>query len=1116
MTFYCKVKMQTAGRRMIVSKKYVFITSLILLLAPILLPRNAAGADVVFNRVVVDNGGLSNIWLKTFGDLNGDGQLDLVAGANGSGGLVWYQSPNWTKRTIASGGSFSTDGEVADVDRDGDQDVIALTSGEIRWYENPNWTVHVIESRALHDVEVADFDRDGDVDLVGRGQTEFGDTGHQLHFYRQDSPTSWTRRSVSCAEGEGLKVVDVDRDGDQDVVVNSSWFENSGNIVSGTWTAYSFTSTWTHPNAYIGTGDINRDGRVDIVLAPAELEGQTYRISWFEAPASPKSGNWTERIVENNVEAVHHFVGVADLDSDGDLDVAAAEMQQGGDPDEVKVYLNQNGTGGSWVKQVLASTGSHSMRILDVGNDGDQDLFGGNWQGNQVELWVNQTNPTSAPTNTPTKTPTSIPTNTPTLPPESGGISLTSWGRQVIDSNKGNRTVFVLPGDLDSDGDQDVVSGGAWYRNPGSLSGTWTKTTIGSPLNEVALVHDLDGDGDLDLFGTQGVGSSSNSNFAWAQNNGAGSFTIRTNIPAGEGDFLQGGAVGNFGGGTLEIALSWHEAGQGIQVLTVPSNPASTQWSLRKLNNSSGQPVASQDEGLSAGDIDRDGDIDILTGTKWLQRNGSSWTERTLFNTTSFPDRNELADINKDGRLDAVVGYEAISTNGKLAWYEQPTTATNLWTERLIAQVVGPMSLDVADMDRDGDQDVIVGEHNLDNPDSARLLVFENTNGVGGTWTQRVVYTGDEHHDGAQTADFDRDGDLDIVSIGWENPRMAIYHNKSGASSSPTATSTPTNTPTAIPSNTATSTATNTPTNIPPNTATATPTNTPTNPSNPPTHTATTTQVPTNVPANTATATQTSTATATATSTSTSLPTATPTATAMPTATSVEQLPTQNWILPPVSWLTFLGTTSGSFDTLGKLEQTESADDPSKYVTFQPRRIWYLGYMTFSLPKEIPTDTITNVSLQVNFKGTASTRQAWSWSIYDWRTRRWVRLGQVIVGKSETDWQMLEFQVQNPTRYLSSRNEIRILLRSNNGRGDAKIDYEVIQVTYGTDASVTEKILPTATATQTPTAITNPTNADVVPAATETPTVEISPTSMEEVPVATDAPAETPTPTISP
>ncbi len=408
-------------------RKYLQILNIIWIVALGigLLQMKSAGAAVVFNHTLIDSQGPNNIWLKAVGDLNGDGQLDLVAGGNGSGGLVWYQSPNWSKHIISSDSGFSTDGEVADVDRDGDADVVVLTSGDIRWYENPSWNVHIIESRVLHDVEVADLDGDGDVDLVARDQGEFGHSGNVLHLYRQDSPTTWTHSSINCTNGEGLKLVDVDRDGDLDPVIGGTWFENTKNILSGAWTAYSYTTSWTHPNAFVASGDINRDGRVDLVLAPAELAGGTYRISWFEAPVNPKSGNWVEHIVENNVETDHHFVGVGDMDNDGDADIVAAEMQQGSDPDEVKVYLNGDGVGGTWSKQVLATSGSHSMRILDAGGDGDLDLYGANWQSNQVELWENQTNPTTIPTNTaivsPTRTNTPLPGSTSTSTPTSSG-----------------------------------------------------------------------------------------------------------------------------------------------------------------------------------------------------------------------------------------------------------------------------------------------------------------------------------------------------------------------------------------------------------------------------------------------------------------------------------------------------------------------------------------------------------------------------------------------------------------------------------------------------------------------------------------------------------------------
>ncbi len=134
--------------------------------------------------------------------------------------------------------------------------------------------------------------------------------------------------------------------------------------------------------------------------------------------------------------------------------------------------------------------------------------------------------------------------------------------------------------------------------------------------------------------------------------------------------------------------------------------------------------------------------------------------------------------MNGDGRLDAVVGYEAISRKGKLAWYEQGISIAELWTEHVIAEIIGPMSLDVGDMDRDGDIDVVVGEHNMSSPAKAKLYIFENENGRGTRWKKHLVFKGDEHHDGAQIVDIDGDGDMDIISIGWSHSRVILYENK--------------------------------------------------------------------------------------------------------------------------------------------------------------------------------------------------------------------------------------------------------------------------------------------------------------------------------------------------
>jgi len=343
-----------------------------------------AAAHIPFTYVVVDASGPQDPWGKSAGDLSGDGVPDLLVQGNG-GDLVWYESGGGAAQPIDLGGSFSTDLEVADVDGDDEPDVVSIAVGSLRWYEGPTWIEHPIESRTLHDVEVADFDHDGDVDLVARNQ---GGDGNALHLYRQDSPTAWVHRSLAIPAGEGLAVADVDRDGDLDILVEARWIENPRSMApAAVWQQHVYSTTWTWDATFVAAGDVNGDGRVDVVLSPSEAAGGSYRISWFEAPANPEL-LWQEHPIDPSVETVYHSIGVADFDRDGDLDVVAAEMHQGGDPDEVKIYWQDAGV---WVAQGFATTGSHSMVIADFDGDGDDDFAGANWSGphQPVELWRN-------------------------------------------------------------------------------------------------------------------------------------------------------------------------------------------------------------------------------------------------------------------------------------------------------------------------------------------------------------------------------------------------------------------------------------------------------------------------------------------------------------------------------------------------------------------------------------------------------------------------------------------------------------------------------------------------------------------------------------------------------
>jgi FG-GAP-like repeat len=353
----------------------------------------ASMAPVPFRYIEVDHDGPGSCWGKGVGDLNGDGRADLIVGGTEKRGLYWYANPDWTKKTIDPAASVSTDIEVADLNRDGKNDLVVVTSrpGYLLWYEQSgaDWTKHTIAEDTLHDIEVGDLDADGLLDVVGRNQGAPG--GDVLYFYKQRAPESWTRTTLKTAGGEGLKLADLNRDGRPDVIINGSWYENTGDL--GSWNKHTYSRSWTWPHTYIATGEINGDGRLDIALAPSEAAGQIDHISWFEAPADP-TGEWVEHVVEARAECVHHFIGVADFNRDGRADLATAMMQQGKEP-RITIYLNDGG-GRSWTKQIVADTSSHSMKVIDIDNDGTPSLFGANWNDRPstiIKLWKNTAAP---------------------------------------------------------------------------------------------------------------------------------------------------------------------------------------------------------------------------------------------------------------------------------------------------------------------------------------------------------------------------------------------------------------------------------------------------------------------------------------------------------------------------------------------------------------------------------------------------------------------------------------------------------------------------------------------------------------------------------------------------
>ena len=711
-------------------------------------------AAIPFAPVVIDSNGPYNPWVKMFGDLNNDGHADIIIGGY-KGPLVWYRYPTWTKAVIADGGYNTVDGALGDMDADGDNDIVM---GGMLWYENPlpsadpgekPWKAHFIADHPTHDVRVADLDKDGDLDIVTRNQSEFGHKeGNKIYVWLQNSLSDFSQHVINCPQGEGVIISDIDRDGDEDIVIPGLWFENTPEIARGLWKEHKYAD-W-HCNASIQTADINGDGFSDVILAPAEYKENYYKISWFQVPQDAKKDKWFEHIIAEPVESIVHALAAADMNGDGVIDIVTAQMHQGIDPDEVAVYINK-GKGLAWKKQVLSTRGSHCIRTADFDNDGDMDIMGANFAGpyQVVEMWENQSSKTAPATEY----------------------------KSVIPKADVGRQAACLVFDIDKDGTDDFVIAGwgdtsmVWMRR---IGWQWQRYLIDNRKSHIeagGAYFDIDGDGDLDIL----QGGSWATNEVWWWENPYPQFqpqvpwnryTIKTFGEKQHHDQI----FGDFDGDGKAELVFWNQQAQRLFIADIPENPKDAKaWSFTEIWS---WPRKFKYEGLAKIDIDLDGKIDLIGGGYWFKHNrGTSYTAEKIDDYGTS--RSAAGDFIKGGRPEVVLGSG--DGTGPLNLYEY---VGNKWVKHtLIEKVVHGHTLQAVDINGDSNLDIYAAE--MYRPGAGQdcrqwVLYGDGT----GKFKKQLVSIGIGTHE-ARLGDLDGDGDLDILQKDFqEHQRVDIWLNE--------------------------------------------------------------------------------------------------------------------------------------------------------------------------------------------------------------------------------------------------------------------------------------------------------------------------------------------------
>ena len=560
------------------------------------------------------------------GDLDGDGDLDVVAASSGNDSILWFENdcdtppscstrPGFTERLVSDTAITARAVFAADLDGDGDDDVVTASSGDdtVAWYEHqvgtpPTFARNVISADTVSadGVHVADVDGDTHLDVVSiSARTGTTQTQDKLAWFENDGVAgepSLTTEHVIATTASGalsLTTADLDMDGAAEVLAARSgtpvvWFDNPV-PTAPTFVANEIAAS--APNATFVRA-FDPDGDLDVDVLAAYREDDT--IAWYENDGQTPPG-FSEHVITTAADSVERLFA-ADVDMDGDLDVLSASS---GD-DKIALYEYDATSETFFGSEQLVSTeadGAHDVSAADLDGDGDIDVVSVSTADHKL-VWY-----------------------------ENDGTAPDTFPEHRVTTGDTLRVQTVITADIDGDGDADLVTTAAggtvsWWQNRGGsgedLIFGQTIIALLAGIKE-ALAIDLDQDGDVDIVSM----TSASTRVTWFENSGADAPTFTPHIVPGAA--VSGTSVGvadldadgdlDFTAG-YEAEIAWYEqldeicqgfdtSGDGV------IDGVELAWLSRAFGSVSDDPGAQWWAGI---DLDQDGAVDgddlaILTST---------------------------------------------------------------------------------------------------------------------------------------------------------------------------------------------------------------------------------------------------------------------------------------------------------------------------------------------------------------------------------------------------------------------------------------------------------------------------------------------------------------------
>ena len=531
--------------------------------------------------------------------------------------------------------------------------------------------------------------------------------------------------------------------------------------------------------------DLDGDGDMDLLVA-AYYSGVVWYENILHTPP-PRVPFGPARIVDTNFDHASS-VHTADFDRDGDLDIVAAASR-----DDLIAWYENLGSGSFTARRVItrAADNVEEIHAADLDGDGWPDVVSASYNDSTIAWYRN----------------------------EGGG----EFGDQRVITRNAKGARFVHAADLDADGDNDVLSASwnddriAWYENDGTGAFSAQRTiTTSADVGRSVHAADLDLDGDLDVLSA----SAHDDKIAWYENQGGGAFSSQR-IIADDVRYAVSVYAADFNGDGYPDVVAAAEKGSEI---TWYRNEGNQRFSSpRTVMEGKGNPLF-----VHAADVDDDGDPDVVAAMKgdrvaWYENLGGGvfGVEHLISTSQNRPWSVHAADLDGDGDLDVLAAGAGDDT---VAWYRNLTNSpaaapTITATKPLFGRV--EIAWRPIPPDAQGSSPIVSYVVRAESPQGAptrqcavpayvRRCVVQNLlpgatyelavhaeSGVGrGPPSEsvavtlprrgrgvlaysdaRLLDTDFDHASSVHAADFDRDGDLDIVAAASRDDLIAWYEN---------------------------------------------------------------------------------------------------------------------------------------------------------------------------------------------------------------------------------------------------------------------------------------------------------------------------------------------------